>query len=390
MRHLPPFVLATALAAAAATTITPTATAQQFRYRDPVFAQVTRQNAIAYGSAFNRATNQQQTLLLDRYEPAGDTASARPAFVVVHGGGFVGGGRGTGQMVSLCTQFARAGYVAVSIDYRLTTQGSGITPQVVEDAAHDFQAAVRWLRANAAALRIDGTRIAALGSSAGSYTALYSAYTFPGEGSSGNPGFSSRVATVVDLWGALVDPATIDAGEPPLQIVHGTNDGTVPFAQALALAARAQAVGLPHELHAIAGAGHAPWGDYSTLHFADTLAFAWQHLGLGALAGLDGRPGATSPGAATFDHRGLAGDVALLALGLGSGSTPVPGLGTFCLDPNAVVLTIATTVLPGAPRLTTAPATWPVPAGLLGVTLHWQALTLGTWNGLTNCVATPL
>ncbi|MBL8726446.1 MAG: alpha/beta hydrolase fold domain-containing protein [Planctomycetes bacterium] len=383
-----PTCLATSLAACLSTALAPAQ--QQFRYRDPVFAQVTRQNAIAYGSAFNRATGQQQQLLLDWYEPNGDPAASRPVCVVVHGGGFVGGGRGTSQMVALCSRLARSGYTAVSIDYRLTTSGSPITQQVVEDAAHDFQAAVRWLRANATARRLDEGRIAAIGSSAGSYTALHSAYAFPGEGTSGNPGFSSRVAAVVDLWGALLDPNTIDAGEAPLQIVHGTLDGTVPYAQALALQARAQAIGLPHEFHPMVGAGHAPWTDYFTSFFDDTQAFLWQHLDLAALEGLAVRPGAASPGTATFDHGGLGGDFVLLALGFGTANTTVPELGTFCLNPNDLVLTVGSTVLPTGDRLGSGPFAWPVPAGLLGVTLHWQALQIGAWNGLTNCVATPL
>ena len=46
--------------------------------------------------------------------------------------------------------------------------------------------------------------------------------------------------------------------QPPLVLVHGTADAVVPFREAAAMAARANATGLPHELIAIEGAGHVP------------------------------------------------------------------------------------------------------------------------------------
>lgn len=362
--------------------------AQQARFRDEVFLQISRQNTIAYGSAVNRFSGQVQTLLLDWYEPVGDTLAARPAYVVVHGGGFVGGGRATAQVVSLSSQLCRAGYVVVSIDYRLAPQGTPITPQVVEDAAHDFQAAVRWLRAQANARRIDSDRIAAVGSSAGAYTVLASAYDDLGEGSSGNPGLSSRVRLVGDLWGALGDVSVMTTEEPPLFISHGTDDGTVPFARAQALVARAQAVGLPFEFHPIQGAGHAPWAAFFQLHMADLLAFSWQHLRLAEVAGLAARPGYASPGTVMLDQHGLASAFTLLALGDTLGSLPVPGIGTICLDPTGLVLTAGSAVLPATPRVATGTTTLVVPPGLTGFAAHWQALEIGAMTIATGCVTT--
>ena len=205
--------------------------AQTARYRDPVFAQVQRNNNVAYGSAVNRFTQQTESLRLDVYQPTGDAVATRPGIVLVHGGGFVGGDKGTGQMVQQATNLARLGYVAVSINYRLAPNGQPITPEVVTDAMHDCKAAIRWMRANAAQLRIDTQRIASIGSSAGGYTVLHAAYV-PGEGNSGNPGFSSQVACVVDQWGKLADVNDLEAGEAPVCIVHGTLDPTVPYVNA--------------------------------------------------------------------------------------------------------------------------------------------------------------
>lgn len=356
--------------------------AQQARYRDLVFSAVERTNGIAYGSAVNRFTNLPETLLLDRYAPQNDTASARAAVVIVHGGGFVGGSRSTAQMVQLGNDFARRGYVAVSIDYRLKPTGTPITAQVIEDAGHDFKAAVRWLRANAATLRLDG-RIAAIGSSAGSITILDATYADHGEGGSGNPGFPSTIHACADLWGSMADPSAMTGNEAPLIVVHGTNDTTVPYAGALALVAQAQAVGLPYELWPIVGAGHAPWSAYFQDHHDDVVAFYWQHLRLGELAGLGIRPGFGSPGTVATDVFGLPGELAFIALADQTVAQPLPPLGTLWLTGTVIILPMA--VLPTTPRLPSISVVAPVPPGLGGLTLHWQALTTGGVAGvLTN------
>ena len=50
------------------------------------------------------------------YTPAGDTATDRPVMLVVHGGGFVAGAL---DVAAVARAFARRGYVAAAIDYRL-------------------------------------------------------------------------------------------------------------------------------------------------------------------------------------------------------------------------------------------------------------------------------
>jgi len=364
--------------------------AQTALFRDLVFAGATRANNLAYGSALNRWTSQVETLRLDRYEPTGDPSPARPAMVVIHGGGFVGGDKGDPQMVQLTTDFARRGWFAVSINYRLAPPGSPITPQVITDAMEDAKAAVRFLRASAAAWRIDTNRIATIGSSAGAYTGLAVAH-IPGEGNSGNPGFSSSVRATVDLWGALQDVNQMEPGEPPLCIIHGTADPTVPYAHAVALDARATAIGLPHELHPLQGAGHAPWNLISQFR-PDYLAFLYEHLAAGQLSGLGARPGWSSPGSVTLDHFGIAGDAAFLFLSTSRVDTDLGALGVLCLNP-ALLVPMGGAALPATPRLPTTAQSFPVPAGLTGVTLFWQALHAtsgGAARLVTNCLAITL
>ena len=64
---------------------------------------------------------------------------------------------------SLARHFAELGMIGAAAQYRLSDQKS-ITPL---DAMADARAVIRWMRANADSLGIDGNRIAAYGWSAG-------------------------------------------------------------------------------------------------------------------------------------------------------------------------------------------------------------------------------
>src|SRR5205814_3544078 len=58
-----------------------------------------------------------QHLLLNLARPK-DAAGSLPAIVCIHGGGFRAGNRGGWD--ARCTEFAARGYVAVTIEYRLS------------------------------------------------------------------------------------------------------------------------------------------------------------------------------------------------------------------------------------------------------------------------------
>src|SRR4051794_34062903 len=128
-------------AAAPATTVEKPRGAAPLRYRDPVFDRVKVTNGIRYKTG----------LTLDLYEPVGDRARKRPAVVWVHGGGFQVGDSKNPRMVEAATEFAKRGYVAVSINYRLIRS--------VDAAREDAEAAVGWLRERDRRLRIDTRRI---------------------------------------------------------------------------------------------------------------------------------------------------------------------------------------------------------------------------------------
>jgi len=82
--------------------------AEPLRYRDALFANVTRTDGLSYGSAPDLQGNPVD-LKLDLYQPQGDTVSRRPAVIWIHGGGFCCGNRTSPPLVSLANAYARRG-----------------------------------------------------------------------------------------------------------------------------------------------------------------------------------------------------------------------------------------------------------------------------------------
>jgi acetyl esterase/lipase len=95
----------------------------------------------------------------------------RPAVVVIHGGGWLEGDKSSfasrkDGVPGNIEDFAELGFVAVTINYRLSSEAP--FPAALEDC----KCAVRWLRAHAGAYNLDPKRIGAYGNSAGGHLAL--------------------------------------------------------------------------------------------------------------------------------------------------------------------------------------------------------------------------
>ena len=223
-------------------------------------------------------------LKLDAASPKQSQDRLLPAVIFVHGGGFRDGSKDAG--LPLVIAFAQGGYLAVTIDYRL----SGVAG--FPAAVHDCKAAVRFLRANAAELGIDPWRIGIVGPSAGGHlSALIGTSGNDGalEGELEPSGVSSTVQCVVDISGPIdftrfddgvrreylnlwlgddvqeyerrakeASPLTyIDDADPPFLLIHGTADEIVPLEQAQLFNAALIAAGIETEYLAVEGAGHA-------------------------------------------------------------------------------------------------------------------------------------
>ena len=277
------------------------------RYYQPVFSGVTVTSNVTYGAA-TTYSGSTQTLLLDVYQPTGDTVKRRPLIIFAHGGGFIGGTKADAYPTAFCTRLARLGYVVASIEYRVGFPATGLaaaadTPRIATAALRgglDMKAAVRFFRQDAAtakAYRVYTNYVFVAGSSAGAFMALETGYLDKAsevpsyidlaglggiEGNSGTPGYSSAVAAVISLSGAAESPADIEAGNAPLCCAHGTADPLVPYGQGKigfplppkhvfggsSLVPRAAALGITSVLRRFSKAGHVPFE--SSAAYADT------------------------------------------------------------------------------------------------------------------------
>src|SRR6185295_15923294 len=86
------------------------------RYTSPIFSADSVTSNIQYGSNITY-TGGTQNLQLDIYQPSGDTASIRPLIIIAHGGSFLFGTKTGTDVVPLCHDFAKMGYVVASINY---------------------------------------------------------------------------------------------------------------------------------------------------------------------------------------------------------------------------------------------------------------------------------
>jgi len=59
------------------------------RYRDEIFTGIKLTKNVVYGRNFAYGTLQPTDLLMDVYEPAGDSATQRPVIILIHAGSFL-------------------------------------------------------------------------------------------------------------------------------------------------------------------------------------------------------------------------------------------------------------------------------------------------------------
>lgn len=262
----------------------------QTRYLDEVFSSVTITSNIIYGNNLDLNANPVD-LFVDIYQPdtsLGDSLLERPVIIYIHTGSFVPapsalqctGKRTDSAVVEMCTQFAKRGYVAVAISYRMGW--NPFNPSQTErirgllNAAYrgiqDARTCVRWFRKNYEAgntYGIDTSKFIMFGQGTGGYVsyACASLDRFDGEMNVpkfidpgcadpinmlcsvidtanlgdmygfGNrplntenwPGYSSNIHMAVNLGGALADIGWLEAGDVPMVGLHSAYDPFAPY-----------------------------------------------------------------------------------------------------------------------------------------------------------------
>jgi acetyl esterase len=227
-------------------------------------------------------------ILLNLHVPDGPGPFA--VAILIHGGGFDGGTRST-LISPVFEPLTDAGFAWFSIDYRLAPQYH--FPEAIEDV----YSAIRWVKANAAKYRVDSTKIAIIGESAGGFLVNYA-------GTHEKP--DTRIAAVVDFYGpvdylklaelrrdhperfnmtsiskhaangagihffgadqldeagiaklnAISPIAAVHKGMPPFLCIHGTRDDQVAYEQSPAMCEAMHKVGVACQVISIEGGGH--------------------------------------------------------------------------------------------------------------------------------------
>lgn len=264
-------------------------------------APLTNLTSISYGSGpdyLGQANPAYHTL--DIYFPPNATTDKKyPLFFYIHGGGFLVGDKAGPDATNICGDFARNGYVAVSINYRLGYPNSGnpgdCTASTSEQqkaiyrAVQDANAAMRFIVSKAKEYAVDTSKIFLGGASAGGitilnmnyYTQAYCNSKFPGIDvqmgglhNSINPITQSYTFKgISNGWGVISDSTLINASKAlPTINFHGTNDPVTPYNNGYFLSCpnystaygslnihrQLTRLGKPVKTHLLLNAGHGP------------------------------------------------------------------------------------------------------------------------------------
>ncbi|MDK2972147.1 MAG: hypothetical protein PWP23_1902 [Candidatus Sumerlaeota bacterium] len=217
------------------------------------------------------ATREQGPLMLHVVKPDGWAATdKRVAWIHFYGGGWIRGT--TDSSIGWARSAAKRGMVGIAPDYR-TRERHGTTPA---ECVADARAALRWVQDHAAELGVDPARIVVSGNSAGGHVALWTAIEHappvsdPAESPRMKPAaliLSSPVADTSPETGYAAERAgehalelspvdQLDAKMPPVLLLHGDADKTVPYSQAVDLNARLTAAGNKCTFVTVPGGSH--------------------------------------------------------------------------------------------------------------------------------------
>lgn len=218
---------------------------------------------------------------VDLYLPP-SSKKGSPVIMNIHGGGWKNGVK---ESQGGFSTFFKAGYAVANLEYRLT--GQATAPAAIEDV----RCALIYLIKNAEALHIDKNRIVIMGGSAGGHLALMGGLLGNDHRFDTNcPGVEDvKVAAIVDKYGitdvwdwaygknitsksatswlgdkakdekfaASVSPMTyVTKNSPPVFIVHGDADPTVPYQHSVDLYNKLLSLGVKTAFITVPGGLH--------------------------------------------------------------------------------------------------------------------------------------
>jgi acetyl esterase/lipase len=237
---------------------------------------------------------------LDVYQPLAD--GVHPTLVYIHGGGWTGGSKEASFLFTL--PFLAKGWAVVNVEYRLAKVS--LAPAAVEDC----RCALRWVIDHAQNFNFDTNRIVLMGGSAGGHLSLTTGMLTESAGLDRQcpEDKELKVAAILDWYGITdvndlldgpdmkpyavtwlgsqtdrdaiakrVSPLTyVRPGLPPIFMVQGDADPTVPYTHSVRLHEALDKAGVPNEFVTIPEGKH---GHFSPAEMDMLYQHIWAFLG---------------------------------------------------------------------------------------------------------------
>ncbi len=184
-------------------------------------------------------TSHGKPIRIDHYPP--NRAGNSPAVILIHGSG--GPLRGRDPFASQAAMFGVHVFV---LHYFERTGHNWVAPSQIESHFLEWLETVKdAISFVASQTGVDANRIGLLGFSLGAFLSLALATQ------------DSRIAAVAELFGGLPEPFIKDAGNlPPVLILHGAQDTTVPIDRAHELERILQQHKIPYQIKIYPDQGH--------------------------------------------------------------------------------------------------------------------------------------
>lgn len=238
-------------------------------------------------------------LKLDLYYPTAKRAQKCPVVVFTHGGGWAAGSRykaASGSFALVFQRLIKEGFAVAPVTYRLAKKDSGVA---MRDCVIDCKDAIRYLAKNNESLGIDPRRICVMGDSAGGHIAQMLLLSLPEQlpgdielasvpyrmmagvswygpcdfekidlfNHDDSPNFRDRFGP--RILGSDTGPADklaryrevspinyLSKNSPPLLMIQGDRDTTIPVKHAVHMQVRADLSEAPVETMIIRNSGH--------------------------------------------------------------------------------------------------------------------------------------
>ena len=172
----------------------------------------------------------------------------RAGILLFHGGGFTKGDKKTDDLTkALSIDLSRMGYIVFNVNYSLSKEGN---ISAVKKACQDIENAVQYIQEHSEEYGVDKHHLALGGYSAGAILAKDLVYSNRYQVN------TNDIFAVIDLAGGNLSFGSPDETNPDCFIVHGIEDTTVPYSDALDFANQLEQNQVVYELYAIEEIGH--------------------------------------------------------------------------------------------------------------------------------------